>query len=174
MTLIYGLVTGILFGFLLQRGQVLRYDKQLAALRMQDMTIMKFMMSHIIVAMVGVYALYDMGIVKLSHKPMIVGAVVIGALLFGIGWGMLGYCPGTSVGAVAEGRLDALWGVAGMLVGAGIYAEIYPTMQKTVLTWGNYGKISLPQVLGINHWFLIIPIVVGTLLLFRYFERKGL
>ena len=174
MTLVYGLITGILYGFFLQKGRVLRYDKQIGALLLQDMTIVKFMLSHIVVAMVGVYFLYDMGLVKLSVKPMIVGAVVIGGLIFGLGWGLLGYCPGTSLGALGEGRTDAIWGIAGMLVGAGIYAEAYPYLQKTVLTWGNYGKITIPQVLGVNHWIVIIPFVILTVLLFKWFEKKGL
>ena len=50
--LIYGLVTGILFGFFLQKGRVLRYDKQLGALRFLDMTIVKFMLSTILVGLV--------------------------------------------------------------------------------------------------------------------------
>lgn len=174
MTLVYGLITGILFGFFLQKGRVLRYDKQIGALLLQDMTIVKFMLSHIAVAMVGVYFLYDMGIVKLSLKPMIVGAVVLGGLIFGLGWGLLGYCPGTSLGALGEGRTDAVWGIAGMLVGAGIYAEAYPYLQKTVLTWGNYGKITIPQALGVNHWMVIIPFVILTIMLFKWFEKKGL
>lgn len=174
MTLVYGLITGILFGFFLQKGRVLRYDKQIGALLLQDMTIVKFMLSHIAVAMVGVYFLYDMGIVKLSLKPMIMGAVVLGGLIFGLGWGLLGYCPGTSLGALGEGRTDAVWGIAGMLVGAGIYAEAYPYLQKTVLTWGNYGKITIPQALGVNHWIVIIPFVLLTVMLFRWFEKKGL
>ena len=90
MTLLYGLITGILFGFFLQKGRVLRYDKQVGALLFKDMTIVKFMLSHIAVAMVGVYFLYDMGIVKLALKPMIVGGVVLGGLIFGLGWGLLG------------------------------------------------------------------------------------
>ena len=52
--LIYGIITGMLFGFLLQRGKVLRYDKQLGALRFLDMTIVKFMLSSVLVGMVGV------------------------------------------------------------------------------------------------------------------------
>lgn len=172
--LFYGLLTGIFFGFFLQKGRVLRYDKQIGALRLLDMTIVKFMLSHIVVAMIGVYFLYDMGLVKLSLKPLILGGVILGGLLFGIGWGLLGYCPGTSLGAIGEGRIDALWGILGMLVGAGIYAEAFPYMQKTVLTWGNYGKITIPQLLGINHWLIIIPFVILVLMLFRYFERKGL
>jgi len=69
---------------------------------------------------------------------------------------------------------DAFWGILGMLTGAAIYAEVYPTMKQTVLTWGNYGKITLPQVLGINHWFIIPVFVIGGLVLFRWFEKKGL
>ena len=172
--LLYGLITGILFGFLLQKGRVLRYDKQLSALLLKDMTIIKFMLSSVVVAMVGTYLLLDLGLVKLSIKATILGANIIGGIIFGLGWGLLGYCPGTSAGALGEGRWDALWGIAGMLAGAALYAEAFPTMKATVLTWGNFGKITLPQVLGINHWFIIIPFVVGTLLLFRWFEKKGL
>ena len=172
--LLYGLVTGILFGFFLQKGRVLRYDKQIAALLLRDMTIVKFMLSHIIVALVGVYFLYDMGLVKLALKPTILGGVVVGGLIFGLGWGLLGYCPGTSLGALGEGRWDALWGIGGMLVGAGLYAEAYPYLKTTVLTWGDYGKITIPQVLGVNHWLVIVPFILLTVGLFRWFEKKGL
>lgn len=174
MELLYGLITGALFGFFLQKGRVLRYDKQIAALRLQDMTIVKFMLSHIAVAMVGVYFLYDLGLVKFSLKPTILGGVIVGGLLFGLGWGILGYCPGTSLGALGEGRWDSIWGISGMLVGAGFYAEAYPYLQKTVLTWGNYGKITVPQLLGVNHWVIILLFLVMTGLLFRWLERKGL
>jgi len=174
MTLPYGLITGIIFGFLLQKARVIRYDKQLGALRLIDMTIVKFMLSTILVAMVGTYLLKDLALVKLSIKPTILGSVILGGLIFGIGWGFLGYCPGTSAGALGEGRHDAIWGILGMLAGAALYAEAYPGMKKTVLTWGDLGKITFPQVLGVNHWIIIAIIVIGGLLLFRWFEKKGL
>ncbi|MGE0156439.1 MAG: DUF6691 family protein [Geobacter sp.] len=172
--LFYGLITGFLFGFLLQKGRVLRYDKQLSALLLKDMTIIKFMLTSVIVAMVGTYLLVDLGLAKLSIKATILGANIIGGIVFGLGWGLLGYCPGTSAGALGEGRWDALWGIAGMLAGAAIYAEAFPAMKATVLTWGNLGKITLPQVLGVNHWLVIVPVVAGALFLFRWFEKKGL
>jgi uncharacterized membrane protein YedE/YeeE len=172
--LVYGLGTGVLFGFLLQKGRVLRYDKQLGALRLMDMTIVKFMLSTVIVGMVGVYLLKDMGLVKLSVKPTNLGANIIGGLLFGLGWGLLGYCPGTAAGAVGEGRWDALWGLLGMLFGAALFAEAYPALKKTILSWGKFGKITLPQVLGTGHWVIIPVFIIGTLLLFLWFERKGL
>jgi hypothetical protein len=172
--LIYGLITGILFGFLLQRGRVLRYDKQLGALRLLDMTIVKFMLSSVLVGMIGVYFLKDLALAAFSVKPTVLGGNILGGLIFGIGWALLGYCPGTSLGAVGEGRWDGLWGILGMLAGAALFAEAYPALKTTVLTWGDYGKITLPQVLSINHWLLILLFVIGGLLLFRFFERKGL
>lgn len=172
--LTYGLITGILFGFLLQKGRVIRYDKQIGALLLQDMTIVKFMLSTILVAMVGVYLLVDLGWAKLSLKDTILGGNIIGGLIFGLGWGLLGYCPGTQMGALGEGRWDALWGIIGMLCGAALFAEFYPLLKATVLTWGNFGKITIPKILGINHWPVIIVIVVLSILLFRWFEKKGL
>jgi uncharacterized membrane protein YedE/YeeE len=173
-TLLYGLITGILFGFLLQKGRVLRYDKQLGALRLMDMTIVKFMLSSILVGMVGIYFLKDLGLAKLSIKGADLGANILGGLMFGMGWAFLGYCPGTAVGAIGEGRWDALWGIFGMLVGAAVFAEVFPTLKTTVLTWGKLGKLTLPQILGLNHWIVIILFIIGSLFLFRFFEKNGL
>lgn len=172
--LLLGLLTGVMFGFFLQKGEVLRYDRQLGALRLIDMTIIKFMLSTVMVAMVGTYLLKDMGMISLSIKGTNLGGNIIGGLIFGLGWGLLGYCPGTSAGALGEGRWDALWGILGMLFGAGLYAEMYPLMKKTVLSWGDLGKITLPEVLGLNHWIVIIAILIGGIFLFRWFEQKRL
>jgi len=172
--LIYGLITGILFGFLLQKAQVLRYDKQLGALRLLDMTIVKFMLSTVLVGMAGIYLLRDLGLLELSVKSSLLGGNIVGGLLFGIGWGLLGYCPATQAGALGEGRWDALWGIAGMIIGAALFAEAYPGLKDTVLMWGNLGKITLPQILGLNHWIIILVLIIGGLALFRWFEKRGL
>lgn len=172
--LIYGVITGIIFGFLLQKGRVIRYDKQIGALLLTDMTIVKFMLTAILVAMVGVYLLVDLGLAKLSLKATILGGNIIGGLIFGFGWAILGYCPGTQMGALGEGRWDALWGIIGMLAGAALFAESYPSLKATVLTWGDFGKITIPQILGVNHWPVIVVMVVLGMLLFRWFEKKGL
>ncbi|HPF21612.1 MAG TPA: YeeE/YedE thiosulfate transporter family protein [Syntrophomonas sp.] len=174
MNLLYGLIAGILFGFIMQRARVIRYDKQIGALLLQDMTIVKFMFTAILVGMAGIYLLGDVGYLKISGRPLIIGATLIGGGLFGIGWALLGYCPGTSWGALGEGRLDALVGILGLFAGAFIYAEIYPFLAETVLTWGNMGNLTIPDALGINHWFVIAVMVAGGILMFRWLEKKGL
>jgi uncharacterized membrane protein YedE/YeeE len=169
-----GLVTGIAFGFLLQKGRVLRFGKQVGAMLFKDMTIFKFMLSAIVVGMFGILILSDLGLITLSHKPMNVGAIVIGGSLFGIGWAVMGFCPGTAVGAVGEGRWHAIFGIIGMLIGAAIYAQLYPFFKATVLSWADFGKISLPQALGVSPWVVAIGFTLITVVMFRLFEKKGL
>lgn len=174
MELLYGVLTGVMFGICLQRTEVLRYDRQLGALLLEDMTIVKFMLTSICVGMVGVWLLVGLGEAKLAVKPLVLGGNVLGGLIFGVGWGLLGYCPATSLGAVAEGRWDAVWGVLGALAGAGLYAQCYPWLKATVLTWGNYGALTVPQALHVSPWVIIPVFVAASVALFVFFEKKGL
>ena len=169
-----GLMTGILFGFLLQKGRVLRFEKQIGAMLLKHMTILKFMLSAILVGMVGITLLTDAGLATVSHKPMNLGAVLLGGALFGAGWAVMGYCPGTSIGALGEGRWHAVFAVVGMLVGAALYAELYPFFKLTVLAWKDFGKIGLPESLGVSAWVIMPMFWVGVIFLFRWFEKKGL
>jgi uncharacterized membrane protein YedE/YeeE len=169
-----GLVTGIFFGGLLQQGRVLRFEKQVGAMLLKDMTIMKFMMSAILVGMVGVHLAVGMGMAQLSPKATQIGANIVGGILFGLGWAVMGFCPGTSVGAIAEGRWHAIFAILGMTAGAALYAEAYPYLEKNLLALGNLGKITLPGVLGMSAW-AVIPIVgLIFILFFMFFEKKGL
>jgi uncharacterized membrane protein YedE/YeeE len=170
--LVLGALTGVAFGALLQQGRVLRFEKQVGAMLLKDMTILKFMLSAIVVGMVGLYALEGLDVIQFSPKATAVGANLIGGLLFGLGWAVMGFCPGTAMGAVGEGRWHAIWALLGMLVGAAIYAEVYPALKESVLTWGKLGKLQLPGVLGLSPWIVIplfIAIVIG---LFTWFEKR--
>mgnify|MGYP006273826669 FL=1 len=169
-----GLVTGVVFGFLLQKGRVLRFEKQVGAMLLKDMTILKFMLSAIMVGMVGILLLADLEVIDLSRKAMNVGAVLIGGALFGVGWAIMGYCPGTSVGACGEGRWHALFAVLGMLVGAAIYAELYPLFTSTVLSWMDLGGLGLPEAVGLSPWVIVPVFWAGVIGLFVVFERNGL
>jgi len=171
---VLGLATGVLFGFLLQKGRVLRFEKQIGAMLLKDMTILKFMLSSILVGMVGILWLSDLEVLKLGHKPMNVGAVVVGGALFGAGWAIMGFCPGTSVGAVGEGRWHALFAVAGMIAGAAVYAELYPFFKATVLAWKDYGRIGLPELLGVSPWVIVPFFWAAVLGLFFWFEKRNL
>jgi uncharacterized protein len=173
--LFVGLIVGIIFGFLLQKGGVTNYDVIIAQLLLKDFTVLKIMLSAVLVGMIGIYVLKSLKIIQLHPKPGSFGATIPGGLIFGIGFALLGYCPGTVVGAVGQGWLDALFGgVSGIIVGTGLFAAFYPIIQKKILNKGEFGDITFPQLLKVNPWAIIGPVAVLIVVLLFFIERAGL
>lgn len=170
-----GLIIGVLFGFLLQKGGVTRYEIIIGQLLLVDFTVVKIMLSAVIVGMVGIYFFKGLGLVQLHIKPGSFGSSVIGGVLFGIGFGLLGYCPGTMVGAIGQGSLDALFGgLVGILIGTGLFAALYPKVQDTILKKGDFGDLTLPGLFKVNPWVLIVPLTVLLTGLLYWIEKIGL
>lgn len=147
-----GLLTGIVFGFLLQKGRAAKYEIIVGQFRLRDWTVVKIMGTAVIVGSVGVAALVQAGVTTLSVKPMLFGGVLVGAALFGAGLAILGYCPGTSIAAAGEGRRDAMVGVLGMVGGALIYVGAYPMLQHVIKALGSAGKVTLPEITHTSPW----------------------
>jgi hypothetical protein len=61
-----------------------------------------------------------------------------------------------------------------MILGAALYAELFPFFNSTVLAWKDFGKISLPEILNVSHWIVIPIFWVAVIALFAFFEKKGL
>jgi hypothetical protein len=172
--LVLGLVMGICFGFLLQKGGVAKYDVIMGQLLLKDFTVIKIMLSAIVVGMVGIYLMKAMGMVELHPKPGSIGMTVVGGLIFGIGFALLGYCPGTISAAIGQGNLDALFGgLVGILLGSGIFAHFYPRLEK-FLNLGWFGEITIPEYLKVNPWLVIIPICLLIIFFLYIIESVGL
>lgn len=169
------LAIGIAFGFLLQRGGVTRYGIIVGQLLLKDFTVLKIMLTAILVGMVGIYFLKGLGLIELKPKPGAVGSTLIGGLIFGVGFAVLGYCPGTLAGAAAQGSLDALLGgVPGMFFGAWVYAKLFPMLQEKILNKGAFGKATLPELLRVNPWVVVCILAALILLLLILLETAGL
>ena len=92
-----------------------------------------------------------------------------------MGFALLGYCPGTIAGAVGQGSLDGLFGgMAGIIVGAGLFAQIYPGLNNSILKKGDFGELTLPQLFKVNPWIIILPVAVGIGALLLWIEKLGL
>jgi hypothetical protein len=166
---------GIAFGFLLQRGGLTNYDVIIGQLLLEDFTVFKVMISAVIVGMPGVYLLRGAGWAQLHPKPGSVGTTVVGGLIFGAGFAILGYCPGTAAGAVGQGSLDALLGgVVGMVIGSWVFASAYPRLEDAILKRGDFGMPTIPEVLGVNPWTVIPPVMAGLVAVLYLLELIGI
>ena len=148
--LMLGFLFGIAFGFLLQKGGVAKYEVLLGQFFLTDFTVMKVMLTAITVGMIGIFSMRAMGLVKLHVKPTRYASNIVGGLLFGIGMGLLGYCPGTGAAALGQGNYDAIAGIIGLMVGSYLYAETSDYLSGTIQKIGNRGGIMLPDLLGVR------------------------
>jgi uncharacterized protein len=173
-TLLWGLAFGIVFGFLLQKGGVTKYDVIIGQLLLTDFTVLKIMLSAVLTGMSGIYVMKSLGWVQLNPKSGSAGMNIIGGLIFGVGFAVLGYCPGTMAGAIGNGYLDAtMGGLAGILIGAGLFAAIYPRLNQGILKKGYFGDLTLPKLFNVKDWVVVVP-VGGLIFLFLYWlEQAG-
>ncbi len=170
--IVLGLFFGIVFGFFLQKGGVTDYNVITGQLLLTDFTVMKVMLSAVIVGMIGFHLLKHFGYAKSHAAEGSLGSNVIGGLIFGVGFALLGYCPGTVAGAVGTGALDALLGgMVGLLIGAGFFAEMYPRLRAHILVWGKLPAVTVPDFLKMNQWIVIVLMeifMIGFLVLLEY------
>jgi uncharacterized protein len=174
LQLIIGFLLGIAFGFLLQKGGVTHYDVIIGQLLFTDFTVLKIMLSAVLTGMIGVHLLKDLGLAQLHPKPGSIGTSVVGGLIFGVGFGILGYCPGTVAGAVGQGSMDALLGgVVGILIGAGLFAAVYHKIHDPILSKGHFGEITLPELFKVSPWVVVVPVAVLIVVLLILIEKAG-
>ena len=169
--LMLGLFFGTIFGFLLQKGGVAQYEVLMGALFLTDFTVMKIMLTAIATGMIGIFSLHALGLVELHVKHTRYAANIMGGLIFGLGFGLLGYCPGTGAAALGQGNYDAIAGVLGLLAGSYLYAEMSGFLDSTVLKWGNRGKILLPDMVGMSRSVFIICFVLFLAVTLYLLER---
>jgi hypothetical protein len=170
-----GLLFGVVFGFLLQKGGVTRFDVIVGQLLLEDFTVVKIMLTAVAVGTVGIHLLKHLGWAAFSPKRGSWGRNAVGGLIFGVGFALLGYCPGTIAGAIGSGWLDALaGGLPGILLGSALLAAAYPRLQARMFPRGDFGDLTLPRLFKVNDWLVIAPLLAIIALLFFLLERAGL
>ena len=172
MTLLLGLIIGMAFGAIIQLGGASTYHKILGSLLLKDMDIIKLILMAIAVGTVGIYALDLVDMANMSIKPTYVVGIAIAGLIFGVGFAVAGYCPGTCIVASAEGKTDAIVTVLGGLAGALLYSIAYPAF-RGLIEVTNYGAVTVPSVFDINGLWIAIPFsAVLFLLMFKVLKDR--
>lgn len=161
-------VFGFLFGWLLQRGGVTDYNVIVNQFRFKDFTVLKIMLTAVVVGGIGVAILNAGGLANYHIKAAPMLAIVLGAAIFGAGMVIYGYCPGTGLAAIGTGSLHALAGVAGMMLGGILYALTFPWVASHILPVADIGTMTLDQLFGIPAWavFVILSVVAGGVFTF--------
>jgi len=169
--LIVGAVFGLTFGFLLQKGGVGKFNVLIGQLALQDWTVAKIMLTAIVVGMLGIFPLHHFAKVNLHIKPTRIGANIIGGLIFGAGFALMCYCPGTGAAALGQGSWDALFGMAGLIAGSWMFAELSGWTRRTVEKWGDLGKVLLPDLLHVPRGVFVAGFAVTLTIILVLIQR---
>jgi hypothetical protein len=149
MTTIWlGLCSGIAFGFVVQRVGATDAHKMARSHLMLDADIPRFMLLAVALSAVGLFGLQSAGVGRVLPLPTSVVATGLAAVIFGIGWGLSGYCPGTTWAAAGEGRMDAVFALLGGLAGAALFAHLHETLVPILYDPTNMGQITLTDLFG--------------------------
>ncbi|MDX2182563.1 MAG: YeeE/YedE thiosulfate transporter family protein [Gemmatimonadaceae bacterium] len=159
MTLLYGLLVGVAMGAFIQRVGASSPAVILRNLRLKDLSVIKFMATTIAISSILSYVLQAGGAaMHFDIKPTYVLGVALGGAIFGVGFALGGYCPGTCVVGIGEGRKDAWAAIAGGVLGAFVFTLVWPIVEPLLIKPLNFGKITIAELLGAN------PLMVAAVL----------
>ncbi len=138
-----GLFSGIAFGFVIQRVGATNPDKLARAHLMIEPQIPMFMLAAVIFSALGLFGLQAFDIGRTVILPTSIVATGVAGILFGIGWGVSGYCPGTIWAASGEGRMDAIFALLGGLAGTAVFAHFHERLIPVLYMPTNIGAVTL-------------------------------
>ena len=162
VSLIVAFVIGIGFGFFLERAGFGSARKLTDQFYFKDMAVFRVMFTAIVTAMLGLFYLSAVGWVDLSLvyiQPTYLWPQIVGGLLLGVGFIVGGYCPGTSIVAIATGKLDALVFVAGVFAGIFAIGEAWPAIAGFAES-SNLGRLTLPDLFHLPFGLLVFLVVL--------------
>jgi uncharacterized protein len=178
MNLVMAVVLGGFFGFFLERGGLGNPHKLTGVFYLTDFAVPKAMFTAILVAATGLCLLSDLKLLDMSRVwiiPTFFWPQLAGGALFGLGFLVSGYCPGTAMAGFASGRLDALVTMVGVGAGSLLFAAIYPWIEPFYTT-SDMGQVTLPELTGMNHWVVVAVLFALAGIMFslmEWYERRG-
>ena len=124
-------VGGLVFGFGLAYGGMAKPEVVLSFLLLKDYGLVLLMGVGTAMAFVAINV-----VPRFVGKPVLGGEfkprtrvfnrnTVLGAIIFGTGWGISGQCPGSALSSLGIGNLPVLLGIAAMFAGAYIMGRFF-------------------------------------------------
>lgn len=161
------ILIGLAFGFILESSGFSSSRKLAGVFYGYDFAVLKVFFTAALVSLIGLYYMDYLGymdITQLYIHPTYLWGAIIGGVIMGVGFVSGGFCPGTSLCAVAIGKIDAIAYVAGAMIGILIFSEFFTLFQP--LYEGSFmGNITLVDSFDINpYWFIFIFTILAVLI----------
>ena len=177
LNLVVALLLGMGFGFVLEQAGFSSSRRLAGVFYGYDFTVLRVFFTAAVTAMCGVLLLGYAGLLDteiIFINPTWLVPAIVGGVIMGLGFILGGYCPGTSIAAVAIGKIDALFFVVGGIVGVFLFGEFFPLYDQFYVST-SLGSIRVFDSLGISQGlfaFALIAIAVGAFAITTLIERR--
>lgn len=151
LAILIGIAMGIVFGVVLEKSRVFEPGMIVGQMQLRNFIMLKIFLTAVATGAVVLALLNGFGIVKLQPKAALYAADIVGGLILGAGIALAGACPGTTLAQIGVGYRDALFTLAGGLLGAVTYSYSKPALDRTFLATGD-GKIIFTDLIGVPYW----------------------
>jgi hypothetical protein len=170
IAIVVGLLMGTVFGFALEKSRVFEPGIIVGQMQLRNFIMLKVFLTAVATGAVVLAALNGFGIVKLQPKAALYAADIVGGLILGVGIALAGACPGTTLAQIGAGYRDALFTLAGGLVGAVAFSYAQPWLNTTFLASGD-GKIIFTDLIGIPYWIGALGLAAVLVVVIALLER---
>jgi uncharacterized protein len=164
-------IFGFLFGLILQYAGLNKYNTISGMATLDNLTVAKAIAVAIGLGAILLNIEIDLGFASYHVKPLVLGGIVFGGILFGAGMAILGYCPGTLAISLGEGSLDALFGLAGGLLGGVVFTLLLPSIK--LILGPDLGSISVQSLIDSNVLFYVLLVIIGLAFIAAAFWLHG-
>lgn len=163
---IIAIIIGIAFGFILEASGFSSSRKLAGVFYGYDFAVLKVFFTAALVSVIGLYYMDYLGyldITQLYVHPTYLWGAIIGGIIMGVGFVAGGFCPGTSLCAVAIGKIDAWVYVVGIMIGIFIFSELFDFLEP-IYDGFYYGNITLVDSFNWNpYWFIFIFSIIAII-----------
>ena len=169
LTYVVFLVIGFFFGYILESAGFGNSKKLAAQFYFRDLTVLKVMFGAIVTAMVLMFTMIGLGILDYNLvwvNPTYLSSGIVGGLIMGVGFIIGGFCPGTSLTAMATGKIDGIFFVLGGLTGIFIFGEVEKFFDSWWQNSGYLGRFTLMDWLNLPAGIVVTLIVLMALFMF--------
>ena len=167
---VIAILIGIAFGYIMEATGFSSSRKLAGVFYGYDFAVLKVFFTAAVVSVIGLYYMDYLNFVDISElyvQPTYLYAAVIGGMIMGVGFLSGGFCPGTSLCAVAIGKIDGMVFTVGLVIGIFIFSESFSVLEPFFES-SNLGHITLVDSLGISPYWIILGITSIALVAFAF------
>jgi len=167
---IIAILIGIAFGYIMEATGFSSSRKLAGVFYGYDFAVLKVFFTSAVVAVIGLYYMDYLNFVDISQlyvQPTYLWAAVIGGMIMGVGFLAGGFCPGTSLCAVAIGKIDGMVFTVGLMIGILIFSESFSTLEPFFES-SNLGHITLVDTFSMSPYWIILIITIIAVVAFAF------